>query len=269
MWPALIGSATIPALYLAGRRWYGDRAGAIAAALLAVAPFAIYYSGEARYYALSALVAVLALWAYRVGVDEGRWWPFAVATALCLYSFYFAALVPVALVAIGRRGGAFQLLLAGVAFLPWILLAMPSQLAQGYPQAAGLSTVPTPLLLAQLVAPDFELSGLPWILPTAALALTASLMLLGARRAWLPLAIVAIAIAATGAATAAAGYFWSPRQVLFILPLALLVAAVGWERLPRWAGAVVLVAVVGLALPFIDGVTGADAWQPRTEELAP
>lgn len=269
LWAAAVGTATVPVLFLAGRRWYGAGVGAVAAVLLALAPFHVYYSGEARYYALSALVAVLALWTYRIGVDDGRWTPFGVATALCLWSFYFAALVPVALVAILRRGGAYQLLLATVSFLPWVLLAAPSQLAQEYPQAAGLSTVPTPALLAELVVPDVAASGLPVVVPALVVAIVVGLVGLGARRGYVLLAIAAVAVVVTGLATWRAGYFWSPRQVVFVLPLVLLVAAVGLSRIPTRAAGVVLVGLVALSIPFVDGVTGADAWQPRTEELAP
>lgn len=257
VWSALVGTLTIPLLYLAGRRWFGETVGLVGAVLLAFAPFHVYYSQEARYYALSALVTVVVLLAWGT-----RW--FAVSVALTLYTFYFAFLVPLALVAI-HRSRLRELLWGVVAFLPWVLLALPSQLAQSYPQAEGLSTVPTPLLLAQLVAPDLEHSPFPL------LGITACLVALGLAawsREWGLLGIVTAAILVTGLATWAAGYFWSPRQVLFVLPLLLLAVAAGWARLPRPAAVAVLGLVVGLWLPFLDGVTGADAWQPRTEELS-
>jgi hypothetical protein len=102
LWPALIGTAAIPLLYLAGRKWFGERVGLLAALLLAVAPFHVYYSTEARFYALSAFMAVLCLVTFRT-----RW--FALAVALTLYTHYFAVLVPLGLVVIYRhqawRGG--------------------------------------------------------------------------------------------------------------------------------------------------------------------
>lgn len=257
LWPALIGTLTIPLLYLAGRAWFTERVGVIAAVLLAVAPFHVYYSGEARYYAASAFVAVLAFWAFR----RGGWW-FGASVALCLWTYYFAVLVPLTLVAWYRRG-LFPFLLGVVAFLPWVLLALPSQLAQSYPQAAGLSSVPTPTLLLQLLAPHFNMSGLPWAI--VATLVIAAVALAAYGRAWLPLTIVVVGVVVTGLATFAAGYFWSPRQVLFVLPLFLLAIAAGMARF-RWWG-YVLVGWILVCVPFIDGVTGADAWQPRTSEL--
>jgi uncharacterized membrane protein len=55
---ALAGILTIPLLYPLGRRLYDARVGLLACALLAVAPFHVQYSQEARHYALLALLAV-------------------------------------------------------------------------------------------------------------------------------------------------------------------------------------------------------------------
>jgi hypothetical protein len=56
---ALFGIATIPAMFALGRRWYGRCEGLIAAAITAVAWMPLYYSQEARPYALLLLGAVL------------------------------------------------------------------------------------------------------------------------------------------------------------------------------------------------------------------
>ena len=56
--PSLIaGTATIPLVYLLGVRTLGRTAGLIAAAVIALSPFMIYYSVEARAYAL--MIALL------------------------------------------------------------------------------------------------------------------------------------------------------------------------------------------------------------------
>ena len=51
---ALIGTAVIPIAYLCGRELVSRRAGLVAAALVALSPFMIWYSQEAREYMLLA-----------------------------------------------------------------------------------------------------------------------------------------------------------------------------------------------------------------------
>jgi mannosyltransferase len=90
---ALFGAAIVPVGYLIGRELAGRRAGLIAAALLAVNPMLIWYSQEARSYALLVFFGVLALFFFvralntRRGSDLALW---ALASALALCSHYFA-----------------------------------------------------------------------------------------------------------------------------------------------------------------------------------
>jgi uncharacterized membrane protein len=211
LWPALIGTAAIPLLYLAGRKWFGERVGLLAALLLAVAPFHVYYSTEARFYALSAFMAVLCLVTFRT-----RW--FALAVALTLYTHYFAVLVPLGLVVIYRH----QLRAFGlgvVAWMPWAVYALPTQMAYQHPPElmVGLSTVPTPELVARLIVwPAW------WAVP---IYLLVGYLLWRGRGPMLWMALAAIAL--TGLATYLGDYFWSPRQVIFALPLLSLAVAYG------------------------------------------
>jgi 4-amino-4-deoxy-L-arabinose transferase-like glycosyltransferase len=92
--PSLIaGTATIPLVYLIGVRTVGRFAGLVAAAVMALSPFMIYYSDEARAYALMmALVAgsTLALLA-AIRTGRTRWWVvYAVCSCGALYSHYTA-----------------------------------------------------------------------------------------------------------------------------------------------------------------------------------
>ncbi|MFQ6100879.1 MAG: glycosyltransferase family 39 protein [Anaerolineae bacterium] len=58
---ALLGTLTIPALYLLGRRLADEKVGLLAALLLAVSPFHVRFAQETRMYTLLALNASLAL----------------------------------------------------------------------------------------------------------------------------------------------------------------------------------------------------------------
>lgn len=90
---ALFGAATVPVGYLIGRQLASRRAGLILAALIAVNPMLIWYSQEARSYALLVFFGALALFFFVRALDTGRgrdlaWWALASTLALC--SHYFA-----------------------------------------------------------------------------------------------------------------------------------------------------------------------------------
>ena len=87
----LVGISTIPLLYVLGRQVFGTLTGLVAAALGATSPFLIYYSTQARPYALMlwlVLVATLAL--LRAVRGSGRtWWAiYAVAVWAAAYTHF-------------------------------------------------------------------------------------------------------------------------------------------------------------------------------------
>jgi mannosyltransferase len=129
---ALAGVATVPVAYLLGTQLRGRRTGIAAAALVAVNPMLLWYSQEARGYALLALLtAVAALFFVRaLQRDGGRrdvtlWGLFS---ALALATHYFA-IFPVAFEAIWllwRRGraalsGLWIVGLLGLALTPLVI----------------------------------------------------------------------------------------------------------------------------------------------------
>ncbi len=91
---ALIGTAIVPVAYLAGARLTTPRVGLIVAALAAVNPMLVWFSQEARVYALFALLAALSFLAFVAALREPRpraillW---ALASGLALAVHYFAA----------------------------------------------------------------------------------------------------------------------------------------------------------------------------------
>ncbi|MFL5910697.1 MAG: glycosyltransferase family 39 protein [Gaiellaceae bacterium] len=100
---AVFGTATIPVAYLLGARLVSARAGAVAAALTAFSPLLVWYSQEARSYALVVLLTGLSL----VLFAERRAWWWALVSILALATHYFAlfAVVPCALWLLWRGGG--------------------------------------------------------------------------------------------------------------------------------------------------------------------
>lgn len=95
--PALLaGTATIPVVYLLGRRALGRSAGVLAAGLTALSPFMIYYSAEARAYGLMMFLLVCSTLSMLLASDTGRrryWVLFAVCSAAAFYTHYTSAFV--------------------------------------------------------------------------------------------------------------------------------------------------------------------------------
>lgn len=70
--PALIGIASIPTLYLPTRRIFGPTVALLAALLLAISPWHIYWSQNARFYTSLMLLYTLALFALYFGLERNR-----------------------------------------------------------------------------------------------------------------------------------------------------------------------------------------------------
>jgi uncharacterized membrane protein len=94
--PSIIaGTLLVPTLYGAGRDLYDRRVGLAAAALGAIAPIAIWYSQEARMYAIFMLFSLIALWAQVRALRTGRlggWAVYSLATAAMIWTQYAAVL---------------------------------------------------------------------------------------------------------------------------------------------------------------------------------
>ncbi len=87
----LAGVATIPVIYLLGLRTVGRTAALVAAAATAFSPFMIYYSAEARGYALLMLLVALSTLAMLLALDTRRvrWWVlYGVCSCAAVYTHY-------------------------------------------------------------------------------------------------------------------------------------------------------------------------------------
>jgi mannosyltransferase len=129
---ALFGTATIPLIYLLGRRLLDERTGLLSALILAISPFHIRLAQEARMYTLLAFSASLALYALsRITISSTRpIWPrllYISSTAAALWTHNTAIFLLIALNLIAllqqlrhascvMRHSPFSILL----WLPWI-----------------------------------------------------------------------------------------------------------------------------------------------------
>ncbi len=191
---ALAGVAMVPAIYGAGAKLISRRAGLTAATLACCNPLLVWYSQEARSYALLMLLATLSLLAFahaRLPQPTLRWlgaWALAASLTLATHYYGVLAVVPEAvwLLWVHRRDRrvlrAVGAVVAAVAAVGLALL--PLALSQR-PQASWIAPWRLDLRLGQ-IAPQFLLGpGAParaWLglAGGAAVLLTAAML---ARRA--------------------------------------------------------------------------------------
>jgi len=132
---AVFGVAAVGLVYLLARRLLGERPALAAAALLAVSPYHIYYSQEARHYALVVLLT-LGLNAAFLPLLEGpraparAWAAYALVGAACLNTFLMTLLVVVVHAALyllhvplrrrNAAAGSAALAAMGLSLVPWL-----------------------------------------------------------------------------------------------------------------------------------------------------
>jgi mannosyltransferase len=98
---ALAGIATVPVAWAIGRELAGRRTAIVCAALVAVNPLFVWYSQEARAYALFVLLSALAMLCFLRALRKPtprRIAAFTVAGALALLSHYFAVFLLIGMV---------------------------------------------------------------------------------------------------------------------------------------------------------------------------
>lgn len=145
--PALFGVATIFVIYWVNRIAFSPQAGLAAAACMAVSPFAVYLSQEARHYTLPMLLISLALLLeMQIQQDIFRyqkiriwvWCSWAIVNSISLYVHYFCILALVAQIAtlvslliwqkVRRLRIWFLLTLSitgiAISFLPWLMVML-------------------------------------------------------------------------------------------------------------------------------------------------
>lgn len=103
--PALFGVGTIVGIYFVNRTAFSPTSGIIAALIMAVSPFAVYLSQEARHYTMPMFLITLALWGLMeiqqdiLEQERLRWWVvllWSIVNIIGLYTHYFFILAFIA-----------------------------------------------------------------------------------------------------------------------------------------------------------------------------
>lgn len=147
----MCGTLSIPLIYIVGRRIGGPKVGILSAALLAFSPFHLWYSQEARVYAVEALYGLLSIYLFLRVFEKPCWREalvLAVANCIGLYFHYLFVLVILGQLTFlvlmhaqsprSLRYGVAANALAGIGFFPWLAAAM----ATGGFTASGIDWIP-------------------------------------------------------------------------------------------------------------------------------
>jgi mannosyltransferase len=288
---ALAGVATVPVAYLLAAELRDRRAGIAAAALVAVNPMLLWYSQEARGYALFALLcAVSALYFVRA-LERGErrdvvLWGVLSALALCTHYFAF---FPIAVEALWllwrRRGGAAWgvgiVTLAGLALAPLLIhqssaghiewIAVHALGHRVWEAGATFLVGETGEIIAR---PENPLPALlPFLLVVAALSLVGLRGTRGERRAaGVPLALAAATVAIPlllAIASPARDYFLARNLIPAVVPLLAAVAIGVTVRGARRVGLAVGAALLAYSLGFSVWASVSPALQrPDWEAVA-
>jgi mannosyltransferase len=272
------GTAVIPLSYLLGRWTVGVRAGLTAAALAAVSPFLVFYSSEARPYALLLALTLGSTVALLRAVETGErgWWAaYAALSCAAIYTHFTAVFVlglqfVWALVAVPRRRRALigANVVAAVLFVPWIPNLIRTARSPGTKLYGTLQPFTAhavridlgQLLLGQSEQPVSSIPGRVAVaLILAALLVAAAIAIfwrgqdrarpdVAARHVLLVLLALGVPVA-MGVYSSVRPSVWDSRNLISCWPAwAVLAAAI--LTAPRWPWRIALVAVVLAALTF-------------------
>ncbi len=238
---ALAGTAVIPVAYLAGTRLRTPRVGLIVAALAAVNPMLVWFSQEARVYALFTLLAALSFLGFVSVLREPRprtivLWGLASAVAIGVHYFAAFLIIPEAVILFlrGRERRALVLASLGLAVVALALLPLAVEQRDN----GGTEWISGNSLASRVADTGFQYlvgpnSPAPLIVPLIAALLAAAGLWLLVRRgtsedhsaAWVT-AIVGVAAIGVPLALAIVGpdTFLQKTMIMAWLPLAMVVA---------------------------------------------
>jgi mannosyltransferase len=172
---AFLGMLYLPPIYLLGRRLFSQRVALLATLLAAINPFLVWYSQEARMYALVATLSLWSLYCFVRALDGPRWhwWiAYVVMTVASLYThFYAVLLLPAELVFLlicawrsgsARWRGVVAWLVGLLCFAPWLWRAWElSATTPSWRPSLGLGAMAAACLEAFTVR-SVPLSGAAW-----------------------------------------------------------------------------------------------------------
>ncbi len=240
----LCAVATVPVIYLLGARLFGRGTSLIACLLLAVHPFHLELSQQARSYTLLILLVSLSSYFFLQTVENASWAHcilYGAVSAAAVYSHFFAALVIVAQwlsLWMWQRQPPWKTVARSLSVL--IVLLIPAAWYLLHAQRSHVTWIPGPSWRQALeVLYSLTLSKGRCLIYLAlwAVAMWGGLRRPRQQRAWSYQFVVAWLLIPL-AITAVAGLvqpLWVPRFLAVCIPASILLAAAGVAQLARWS----------------------------------
>lgn len=271
----VISVASLPLAGVAGHRLAGATGARWAVVVTALSPYVVRYATETRMY---SLVMLLVLVGYLLVVDAldrpsaprlaGTWLVSGLLLLTHYWAFYLVAGVVAALALRAWRDPASRpaalrtgvaVVAGGVLFLPWLGSFLYQSAHTGTPwgepfrPTALVQTVLMDLGGGNVTEADLYGTAVVVLVLVALFAVRSSgsqlvLDLRTAPTVRLELLVVALVLALGAVAGLALDATFQSRYAAVVVPLVLVVAAVGVTRVPGWGRAVVGVVLVGLSL---------------------
>jgi uncharacterized membrane protein len=250
---AVFGMLSVLCAYAIAKRVASQRAGVVAAALVAVSPILVWYSQEARSYSMLAFLCAASVWLWLGAKESGSRrsiFAWGAVSCLAIATHYFASfIVVVEAVWLIREHGRRRALVAVLGIMGVVqALLVPLALHQAKAQEAGdyitttslssrIVAVPERLLLGEHGAPAAK--GLFALVALVLIGLTAWLFARRAsstaRRRVAPILILAVVAVALPLGLALVGLdFFAYRNLLAVWALLAVVGAVGLGAPDGW-----------------------------------
>ncbi|MDT8302505.1 MAG: glycosyltransferase family 39 protein [Sedimentisphaerales bacterium] len=279
LFSVLIGVISIPLLYSLASKMFNRQVGLVASAFLALSPFHLNYSIEARPYSLYILFGIAALWFLVIALESNKnlngWWLcYSFTATLMLYIHHIGAMVFMGMVAFHfcliwpmDRKRFFQWIgfstVPVVLFLPWISvvlsqIGMSKDILRWIPKT-NLATF-LKMMIRYIYFLPYDRPGLIiialWIMPHLVLLGLAPLISESASRKKV-IALTAFAVVPITVVTIYSCFvqpifvtrYLAPVVItLMILPAIPVVSL----KKTRWHSVLVLITVLALILPFIN-----------------
>lgn len=294
----IFGVLGVALIYVLGRRLFNRPIGLVAALLLTVSAYHVWYSQEAKMYTLITALVLAAIYSLRRAVEENRrrWWvSVVVCSSLAMYAHILAALLIPVLVALfvlwwplsrsRLRPGLVALALLTLPYVPLAIWQLPLVFQPAETGFGRFTFSEMALILGKAYARGI-LNQLPESLTHLAAALSAALAVFGLLNyarpthrhglrtsslillAWISLPFLAIFIVSLSRP------LFTDRYLIWIMPAYYLLIGLGvyalWPQRSARAGTQPdrltrpLATVAALSVVFLVAVGGAGIWTQAT-----
>ena len=281
--PVLLGTGSIILLYRVGTNLGNRKEGLIASLFLALSPYHIWYSQEARPYILFVFLSLLTTYL----LLKKKWVMYFLATTLSLYSFYFAQFFILGqliwIFFFARKDfGKYSksLFLAILLFIPW-LPSFWQQIGRGTSGVfAGWTNVVSvpglkaiPLTIAKFIFGKGSIDNLFLysliVLPVFLVFVISLLEVYKKKEGKIILSLFFIPLT-----TAVFVSFFipiaAPQRFIFLLPLFLIILAKGIGRFPKfgkWAAVLIIcfTSMMGIIQYYTDPYVQREQWREAVD----